>query len=93
MIQADSRPRLAQKARVKFDKLTDRHMLLYPEGGLQLNPSAAAIVELCSGERSVSEVIDALAERYPGQPREAIERDTLTLLGALSDRGLVRCDP
>jgi pyrroloquinoline quinone biosynthesis protein D len=89
MISVDMRPRLAGKARVRFDRKAERYMLLYPEKGLVLNDTAAAIVKLCTGEHTVQSIIDTLAAAYDAQPREAIEREVLSFLGAMADRALV----
>ncbi len=35
-----ARPRLAGKARLKWDAVREKHLLLYPEGVLVLNPTA-----------------------------------------------------
>ena len=42
-LPADARPRLAGKARLRFDRRSARHLLLYPERGLVLSPTAAEI--------------------------------------------------
>ncbi len=89
MISAEARPRLAPKARLRFDRQTERYLLLYPEKGLELNPTAADVVRLCTGEHTLAEIVTCLADKYPRQPRTAIERDTLSLLAALADRGLI----
>lgn len=89
MISADTRPRLAPKARLRFDRKGGRHMLLYPEKGLVLNDTATAIVKLCTGEHTVEAMIDSLASTYGAQPREAIEREVLGFLSAMADRGLL----
>ncbi|PYO52589.1 MAG: pyrroloquinoline quinone biosynthesis peptide chaperone PqqD [Candidatus Rokuibacteriota bacterium] len=89
MISVDMRPRLAGKARLRFDRKGERYMLLYPEKGLVLNDTATAIVKLCTGEHTVQSIIDTLAAAYGAQPREAIEREVLSFLGAMADRALV----
>ena len=78
-LSADSRPQLARKARLRTDRLTGETLLLYPEHGLVLHPSAAAILRLCDG-RPVSAIADELA---------APVGDVLDFLALLSDRGLV----
>jgi coenzyme PQQ biosynthesis protein PqqD len=83
------RPRLAAKARLRFDRKGQRYMLLYPEKGLVLNDTAAAIVKLCTGEHTVLAIIDTLAGDYADRPRERIEREVLTFLQALAERGLM----
>jgi len=89
VIPADARPRLAAKARLRFDRKTERYLLLYPEKGLELNPTAADIVQLCTGEHTISEIVERLADKYSKQPRAAIEGEMQVLLTALVERGLV----
>jgi pyrroloquinoline quinone biosynthesis protein D len=79
-LSADSRPQLARKARLRTDRLTGETVLLYPEHGLVLNASAAAILRLCDG-RSAADIAAEL-----GAPLA----DVLEFLAALSDRGLVQ---
>lgn len=74
-----SRPTLARKARLRTDRMTGDTLLLYPEHGLVLNPSAAAILRLCDG-RAVGEIAAEL-----GAP----VADVLEFLIVLQDRGLV----
>jgi coenzyme PQQ biosynthesis protein PqqD len=93
VIDAGARPRLASKARIRFDARTDKYLLLYPERGLELNPTAADIVRLCTGEHTVAEIVDRLAEKYTIQPRPAIERELEEFLAALAERGLVSYEP
>jgi hypothetical protein len=78
-VSSDSRPQLARKARLRTDRVTGETLLLYPEHGLVLNPSAAAILRLCDG-RSAGDIAAAL-----GAPLD----DVLEVLAALSERGLV----
>lgn len=93
MIAADARPRLAPKVRLRFDRKSERFMLLYPERGMVLNPTAAEIVKRCTGELTVTEIIAQLAEQYAAQSRDAIEREVVQFLDAMADRGLVRSEP
>jgi len=89
VIPADARPRLAPKARLRFDRKTERYLLLYPEKGLELNPTAADIVQLCTGEHTIAEIAERLADKYSKQPRAAIEGEMQAFLAALAERGLV----
>jgi coenzyme PQQ synthesis protein D (PqqD) len=58
-----------------------------------LNPTAAEIVKRCTGELTVTEIVAQLAEQYAAQPRDAIEREVVQFLAAMTDRGLVRSEP
>jgi coenzyme PQQ biosynthesis protein PqqD len=89
VISADTRPRIASKARLRYDRKTERTMLLYPEKGLMLNPTAAEIAKLCTGEHTVAAIVAQLAARY-GKEAAAIEREVMGFLGALADRGLLQ---
>jgi pyrroloquinoline quinone biosynthesis protein D len=89
VISAGTRPHLAAKARLRWDRKAERWMLLYPERGLVLNPTGADVVQLCTGEHTVETIVEKLAEKYTTQPREALEQEIVTFLGRLAERGLV----
>jgi coenzyme PQQ biosynthesis protein PqqD len=89
-ITAGSRPTLAAKARLRWDRQESRYLLLYPERGLVLNPTAADVVHLCTGEHTVGAIVDRLAVKYAPQPRESVEREILAFLGQMAERGLIR---
>jgi pyrroloquinoline quinone biosynthesis protein D len=79
-------PRVAPKARLHWDEVRERHVLLYPEGLVALNETAAAILELCDGDRAVAQIVATLKLRYRA---EGIERDVAALLQGLAAKGLV----
>jgi coenzyme PQQ biosynthesis protein PqqD len=85
---AESRPRLAAKARIRYDRKAERYMLLYPERGLVLNATAADVAQLCTGEHTVRAIVEQLAVKY-GQAVPMVEREVLGFLAAMADRGLV----
>jgi coenzyme PQQ biosynthesis protein PqqD len=88
VISLASRPRLASKARLRFDARSGKQILLYPERGLELTDSAARIVALCGEGRTVAAIVDALVAAA-GEPRERIEGEVLAFLRALDERGLL----
>ena len=81
-----TRPRLATGARLVYDDVREGHMLLVPEGAARLNPTAAAVVGLCDGERSLEQIVAALARRYDGAD---VDDDVRELVAALARRGLL----
>jgi coenzyme PQQ biosynthesis protein PqqD len=89
MIDAKARVRLAARVRLRFDRHSGKHVLLYPERGLELNESGARIAELCVETRSVAEIVDLLAARTGDTPRATLEGDVLAFLRALETRGLL----
>jgi pyrroloquinoline quinone biosynthesis protein D len=81
-----SRPRLADKARLKWDAVREKHLLLFPEGVLVLNPTAHDILALCDGARDVAEIVKTLAAKYQAA---GIDGDVREILQRLADKGLV----
>jgi coenzyme PQQ biosynthesis protein PqqD len=57
-------PSLWRLARLDYDAVRDRPVLLYPEGAVFLNDTGRAILELCDGRRSVAEIATTLGARY-----------------------------
>jgi pyrroloquinoline quinone biosynthesis protein D len=87
-IPPGARVRLTAKAMLRTDKITGNPMLLYPEGALALNPTGAAIVELCDGRATFGEVVAALAAKY-NAPVEKLAPDVAGYIRRLKERGLV----
>jgi coenzyme PQQ biosynthesis protein PqqD len=85
----ESRPRLAAKVRLRYDRKAERTMLLYPEKGLVLNATAADVAQLCTGEHTVSAIVAQLTAKY-GQDATTIEREVMNFLSALMERGLLQ---
>jgi pyrroloquinoline quinone biosynthesis protein D len=86
-----SAPRLAGKARLKWDRKGERYMLLYPERGMTLSETAAAILKKCDGERSAEAIaVELAAERGADVLGAAtIRADVLAFLEEMRRRGLV----
>jgi pyrroloquinoline quinone biosynthesis protein D len=61
-------------------------VLLVPEGVVRLNATAAAVLELCDGERSLDEIVGILSERYEGAD---LRDDVQGLVDGMAQRGLV----
>jgi pyrroloquinoline quinone biosynthesis protein D len=81
-----TRPRLVTGARLRYDDVREEHLLLIPEGAVRLNPTAAEVLELCDGERSLDDIVDALSARYQGAD---VRDDVVDLVDAMAQKGLV----
>ena len=89
MTLATVKPRLSPKVRLRFDRRTGRHLLLYPETGLELNDTATAIARLCTGDWTIDDMVDQLAQAYTDVSRVEITQAVREVLGVLFDRGLL----
>jgi pyrroloquinoline quinone biosynthesis protein D len=85
-LSADTVPRLWRLARLEYDTVRQRHVLLYPEGAVLLNDTGAAILELCNGTRTVDQIVAILSDRYQAD----VSTDVTEYLSQMADRELVR---
>ncbi|MDO7911656.1 pyrroloquinoline quinone biosynthesis peptide chaperone PqqD [Pseudomonas monteilii] len=64
-------PRWRPGYRFQYEPAQQGHVLLYPEGMIKLNESAALIGGLIDGQRSVAAIIATLAEQFADVPELA----------------------
>ena len=93
MLTATSIPSLWRLARVEYDDVRKRPVLLYPEGAVLLNDPGAAILTRGVGLRCFGDIARMLSERYNGadgaDPTEILN-DVTAYLSTLADRELIR---
>ncbi len=90
-IDARSVPKLAKKARLRFDRHSGKHMIMYPERGLELNDSAAEIAKRCDGTMSVMEIAKDIVKelRLSDVEEAAITTDVIAFVEDLESKGLL----
>jgi pyrroloquinoline quinone biosynthesis protein D len=81
-------PAIWRLARMEFDEVRQKRVLLYPEGVVLLNDTGAAILELCDGKRSIADIAAVLGERYQCD----VTADVIEYLLRLVEQELVRVD-
>jgi pyrroloquinoline quinone biosynthesis protein D len=86
-IAGSAQPTLTRGVRLQTDSKTGNGVLLFPEGVLELNETAQEILTRCDG-RTVSEIIQALAEEYNADP-EMLAADVRESLADLQRRKLI----
>ena len=57
---------LARAVRFQYEEAQKTHVLLYPEGMITLNHSAAEILGCCDGIRDEAGIVAELTRRFPG---------------------------
>lgn len=81
-----SRPVLWRLARLDYDSVRQRPVLLYPEGAVLLNDTGAAILELVDGSRTIADIVALLGQRYGTD----VSADVTEYLSDLARRELIR---
>lgn len=89
VIDEETVPRLARRVRLRADPARGGHVLLFPEGVLVLNPTAAEVLYLVDGARTLPQIAVALAARHGAPDASVVLGDVRELLGRLGARGFV----
>ena len=84
-IAPHSRPRLPRGVKLRRDEARGRWTLLAPERIFEVDAIAAAVLELCDGERDLAGIVAELAARY-NAPAAVIEKDVVAMLTDLKDK-------
>ncbi len=85
-MNGNSRPQFAPGVRLFWDQVREQGFLLFPEGAIQLNSTAWAILEGCDRRHTIDQIISELSQQYP-DPR--IEADVYELMRQIAQRGLL----
>jgi pyrroloquinoline quinone biosynthesis protein D len=87
-IAPESRPRLPRGVRLVHNEAQGGWVLLAPERVFKADAIAVAVVQQCTGEATLAEIIDHLATTYAA-PRERILADVTALLRGLAEKRLL----
>ena len=87
-IAPDAKPKLPRGVRLTHNEAQGGWVLLAPERVFKADAIAAEIVKRCTGEATVSDIVDDLAQSF-NAPRERIHADVSKLLLGLADKKLL----
>lgn len=73
-VTLNSVPAINSLFRLQYEEAQESWVLLYPEGMVKLNPSAAQIMQRCDGERTLAQIIDVLETEFE---TTGLEKDVL----------------
>jgi len=79
-------PALSRLFRMQWEEAQGTHVLLYPEGMVKLNPSAAEILKRCDGLRTVPAIVDELEQAFHC---DGLRDDVDDFLRVASERGWI----
>ena len=86
-LTAKSVPAIARLFRLQYEESQERWVLLYPEGMVQLNPSAGEILKRCDGAASIAGITADLEQAF-SQPD--LKQDVMQFLEVAYERGWIR---
>lgn len=66
-LMTPQQPLLLQRFRLQYEPAQSRWVLLYPEGMVQLNDSAAEILRRCDGQHTVTSIVSELEKLFDTQ--------------------------
>lgn len=88
--QAQDRPLLSPMFLLRWEKTQNAHVLLYPEGVIKLNGSAAEILKHCTGETTVAGMIVELKALFVDVDAVEIENSIYRFLETSHAKGWIR---
>lgn len=83
-------PQVAPGKRFQWEEAQQCWVILYPEGMIKLNSSAAEIMKRIDGERTVAGIVEDLHQVYPGAD---LEPDVYRFLKVAHEQQWIRPKP
>jgi pyrroloquinoline quinone biosynthesis protein D len=80
------KPKLSRLFRFQWEEAQGNYVLLYPEGMVKLNQSAAEILKRCDGERDVPDIVQDLERTFS---TSGLDDDVKAFLLTASERGWI----
>ena len=79
-------PKLARLFRMQFEEAQQAYVLLYPEGMVKLNQSAAEILKRCDGQRDAKAIAADIEQTFN---MTGLENDVIGFLKLAAERGWI----
>ncbi len=73
----------------RWEEQEQAYLMLYPEGIIKLNNTAGEILKLCTGERSVEEIVRELVEKFQDEELQ-LESEVCKFLEVSLDKGWIQ---
>jgi pyrroloquinoline quinone biosynthesis protein D len=63
-IKPDQIIKFSSLHRLQWEEAQQKYVILYPEGMVELNQSSAEILKCCDGTRNLTQIVDALEQKF-----------------------------
>jgi len=87
---ADPRPTIRNGFRLQWEAVQNTYVMLYPEGMITLNTSAAEILRRCDGTHTIDEIVTELEAAFQ---RTELKKDVVAFLEGAARQGWVHLVP
>lgn len=87
---ADPRPTIRSGFRLQWEPVQNAYVMLYPEGMITLNTSAAEILKRCDGAHTIDEIVSELEAAFQ---RTQLKKDIVGFLEGAARQGWVQLVP
>ena len=88
IVDVNSRLAMPRHVKMRHDAGRGRWIILAPERLFDPDDIAVEVLKLCDGDRSVKDIVTAMAKEY-NAPEGEISGDIIAMLQDLSDKGVV----
>lgn len=88
--QPQDKPELRAMFLLRWEKTQDAHVLLYPEGVIKLNSSAAEILKRCNGKTMIADMVQELSTLFVDVGAEEMKNGIYRFLEASHAKGWIR---
>lgn len=88
MSNLNKKPKINTLFRLQFEKGQNAFVLLYPEGMIKLNDTAATILQYCDGSNSLNDIIASLKQRFAQAP--GIEDDVIAFIDEAREKQWIK---
>ncbi|MBT3939392.1 MAG: pyrroloquinoline quinone biosynthesis peptide chaperone PqqD [Pelagibacterales bacterium] len=82
-------PKFSKSVKFKFDVQRNKWIINAPERVIELNESAAEILQLINGKISIKTITNKIKNKYVHTPEDLILNDIIKLLQLLADKRFV----
>lgn len=66
-INPDSILQFSRTHRLQWEEAQQKHVILYPEGMVELNQSSTEILKLCDGAHTLPQIVNELEQKFGTQ--------------------------
>jgi len=89
-LQPEDRPLINPMFLLRWEETQSAYLLLYPEGVIKLNRSAAEILKLCTGEMTIGDMVAELKVKFDGGGSALMESSIYKFLETVHAKGWIR---